>query len=68
MTDPATDGMTYRVALILDGKVEQVYYCSQEDAAKLLSGPTFHEIPEGLEVINGFSFDGDTFSEPTLDS
>jgi hypothetical protein len=62
MTDPVAEGMPYKIALILDGKVEQVYYCSQEDAAKLLSGPTFYEIPEGTEVENGFSFDGTNFS------
>lgn len=68
MTDPIVDGMPYKIALILDGKVEQVYYCSQEDAAKLLSGPTFHEIPENIEVTNGFIFDGNTFSEPVVES
>jgi hypothetical protein len=63
MSDTTTDGMPYKIALIIDGVVEQIYYCSQEDAAKLLSSPTFHEIPEGSEVETGFSFDGNTFSE-----
>ena len=68
MIDPAVEGMPYKVALILDGKVEQVYYCSQEDAAKLLSGPTFYEIPEDIEVTNGFIFDGNNFSAPESNS
>lgn len=63
MTEPDISGMPYRVALILDGKVEEVFYCSQELAAKLLSSPTFYEIPEGLEVSSGFSFNNNAFSE-----
>ena len=63
MSDPTTEDMPYKVALIIDGKVEQIYYCSQEDTAKLLSNPTFYEIPEDSQVEVGFSFDGSTFSE-----
>jgi hypothetical protein len=63
MSDPTIEGMPYKIALILDGKVEQIFYCSQEDTAKLLSNPTFHEIPEESEVEIGFSFDGNVFSE-----
>lgn len=61
MTDPAIEGMTYRVALIIDGKVEEIFHCSQALAAKLLSNPTFYEVPDGTEVLNGFSFDNNTF-------
>ena len=61
MTEPTTEEMPYKIALVLDGKVEQIFYCSQQDAARLLSGPTFHEIPEGSQVETGFSFDGNTF-------
>lgn len=62
MTESTISEMPYRVALILDGKVEEIFYCSQELAAKLLSAPTFSEIPEGLEVTTGFSFNDNTFS------
>jgi hypothetical protein len=62
MTESDISTMPYKVALILDGKVEEVFHCSQELAAKLLSSPTFHEVPEGTEINTGFNFDGNTFS------
>lgn len=62
-SEPATAEMPYKIALILDGKVEQIFYCSQEDTAKLLSNPTFYEIPADSQVEIGFSFDGSAFSE-----
>lgn len=61
MTDPTLDGMPYRIALVLDGKVEEIFYCSQELAAKMLSSATFYEIPENVEVNTGYSFDGTNF-------
>lgn len=62
MTTP--DNMAYRIALLIDNKVEQILYSNQEDAAKFLSQPTFQEIAEGLEVGIGFIFDGTDFNAP----
>jgi hypothetical protein len=63
MTTP--EDMPYRIALILDGTVQQILYCKQEDAAKFLSQPTFYEIEEEADVIIGSSFDGTSFTAPT---
>lgn len=56
--------MPYKIALLIDGKVEQIYYANQADAAKLLSQPTFQEIPENEEVLTGYTFDGTNFIAP----
>lgn len=58
------EDMPYRIALLIDGTVQQILYSNQEDAAKFLSQPTFQEIAEGLEVGIGFIFDGTDFSAP----
>lgn len=62
MTTP--ENMPYRIALLIDSTVQQILYSNQEDAAKFLSQPTFHEIEEGLEVGVGFIFDGTNFNAP----
>lgn len=63
MTTP--ESMPYKIALIIDGVVEQVLYSNQEDAAKFLSQPIFYEIESGVEVEAGFIFDGQNFTAPT---
>ena len=62
MTTP--EDMPYKIALIIDGVVEQVLYSNQEDAAKFLSQPTFEEIAEQQDVQIGSTFDGTTFTAP----
>ena len=62
MTTP--EDMPYKIALIIDGVVEQILYSNQEDAAKFLSEPTFKEIPTEENVVIGSTFDGSTFTAP----
>lgn len=62
MTTP--EEMPYKIALIIDGVVEQILYSNQADAAKFLSQPTFEEVPADDDVVIGSTFDGSSFTAP----
>lgn len=59
------EGMPHKIALVIDGVVRQVLYCTTADASKFLSEPKFYSIPEDIVVENGYTFDGENFV-PTM--